>query len=158
MQRSEADSWQIVKMMAYGHLGLVQVDKFDIEQFPGYQSFGYRSLNKGFHASQGTIHVFQTKIFQKLLYPSMYKHDLSFWLSPIFNQTDLENIINEVSGKAVTEIENIDDYFCETKQLRSKTIRLTYCSHQTVLSFNDVMNLHVKIGKALEERINVSIR
>ena len=39
--RIESDSWQILKMMSYGKLGLVQAETFQLQKFPGYNSYGY---------------------------------------------------------------------------------------------------------------------
>ena len=104
------------------------------------------------------MHVFQKDIHQTLLYPTVHKHDLSFWIHETLNQDDLKDIIDEVSDNIVIEIENVDNYVCQAKKLPSKTIRLTYCSDYKVLSADEIMDLHYKIGRELEKRINVTIR
>ena len=38
--RIESDSWQILKMMSYGKLALVQAETFQLQKFPGYNSYG----------------------------------------------------------------------------------------------------------------------
>ena len=163
IQRKEADSWQIVKMMSYGHWGLVQVDRFSLDLFPNYKSFGYRSQDKSFHTDQGTIHVFAKYPTEcnKFLYSPVSKHDLSFWLpksSDLCEKCQLNEIIQEVSNGLVTDLEIIDCFYNEVKDLHSQTIRLTYFSDEKVLSPDDIMTLHYKIGHILSEKINITVR
>ncbi|XP_055792924.1 ferredoxin-fold anticodon-binding domain-containing protein 1 isoform X3 [Salvelinus fontinalis] len=52
------NSWQVVAMAAEAGLILNEVRPFDGEKPDGYQSTGYRSQDKCFHAEQGVTHVF----------------------------------------------------------------------------------------------------
>jgi hypothetical protein len=186
VQRLEPDSWQIVKMMSFGNLGLVALDTFDTDNFPGYQSFGYRSQDKGFHCNQGTIHVFKScstlprfqdmqqdnllempvpevissQEKQRLLFPPQYCHDLSFWLSEGTNdicQDTFDKIVKIVSQNcSVIDIKWIDTYFKDN--LTSKTVSLTYQSDFYVMSANHAFDLHQDIGKALSLILKVKIR
>ena len=47
---------------------MIGARKLQLEQFPGYKPFGYRSQDKGFHVDQATIHIFQIfpSIVQKI--------------------------------------------------------------------------------------------
>lgn len=159
-QRKPSDSWQIVKMMSFGHLGLVQLDRF--QQIPDYSPFGYRSQDKGFNTVNGVIHVFQrhNKGLQ-FLHPDTHWHDLSFWLpSDQGKMKDFQAIIKEVSDDIVTKIELLDSYFVEDENERrnSQTFRLTFCSFYKVLSPDDILKLHYKIGNILTARINIQVR
>ncbi len=63
---SEADTWQIVKMMADSGLQLVDAKPLAstvAEMLPDYASFGYRSLDKGFHTENAVVHVFALNSF-----------------------------------------------------------------------------------------------
>ena len=145
-------------------LGLVEVDRFAPEEFPQYKSYGYRSLEKSFHTDQGTIHVFAKKpILANFLYSPISKHDLSFWLpksakNQMFEKDELSEHIKEISDGLVIEIEVIDSYYNEQKDLSSQTLRLTYFDDKKVLSPEDIMSLHYKIGNLLSERINITVR
>ena len=170
-QRLEADSWQILKMMAFGSFGLTKVSKFNLEQYPGYRAYGYRSMDKGFHVDQGTIHVFQS-------FPSIdeidfegnklemfcapeYKHDLSFWMPK--GQIELpeehfQDIIKKFGKQSVIAIDLIDKYFSDEKELQSFTYKLTYCNTRFVIDPVKVMGLHYAIGNELENVLKVKIR
>ncbi|XP_046736890.1 ferredoxin-fold anticodon-binding domain-containing protein 1 isoform X4 [Diprion similis] len=58
-QRRWDDSWQIVEMAAYGNFLLTGVQPFSRDEFPGYTSVGYRSLEKGFGTENLLVHIFQ---------------------------------------------------------------------------------------------------
>jgi hypothetical protein len=63
VQRSggEADTWQIVKMMADSGLLMVRAGPVDLATMKGYVSYGYRSLDKGFHTERAVGHTFALK-------------------------------------------------------------------------------------------------
>lgn len=61
--RIEADSWQIGKMMAFGELQAVEIAALDLSELNNYTSFGYRSLDKGFHIENSILHVFEPSQF-----------------------------------------------------------------------------------------------
>lgn len=161
VQRAEADTWQITKMMSYGQLGLVHAEKF--HGFPGYRSFGYRSLDKEFHSDQGTMHVFQKFPLPseasgslKMLYPITYHHDLSFWLSnEDFNEAVFKKIIDD---HYVIKYEWLDSYYDDKSKRRSKTVRLTYCSDCYIINPDDVMTIQKLIGDSLAKALQVAIR
>lgn len=56
IQRSEADTWQIIKMMSFGGLQAIRIEQFP--NLPAYKAFGYRSQDKGFHVEQALVHTF----------------------------------------------------------------------------------------------------
>uniref|UniRef100_A0AAZ3QFQ2 25S rRNA (uridine-N(3))-methyltransferase BMT5-like domain-containing protein n=1 Tax=Oncorhynchus tshawytscha TaxID=74940 RepID=A0AAZ3QFQ2_ONCTS len=56
------NSWQVVAMAAEAGLILNEVRSFDGEKPDSYQSTGYRSQDKGFHAEQGVTHVFSRSV------------------------------------------------------------------------------------------------
>nr|XP_014041800.1 unnamed protein product [Salmo salar] len=56
------NSWQVVAMAAEAGLILNEVRPFDGEKPDGYQSTGYRSQDKCFHAEQGVTHVFSRSV------------------------------------------------------------------------------------------------
>ena len=64
VKRSESDTWQALKMAAFGNLQLVSIGFFDIESFrnkvqDSYSSYGYRGIDKGFNIEKGVVHVFE---------------------------------------------------------------------------------------------------
>lgn len=80
VQRAEADTWQVVKMLSYGGLQLVSIGLFEFEKYlsskESYVSYGYRGNNKWFHTEKGIVHVFEqaqspfnTPISKKMLQP-----------------------------------------------------------------------------------------
>ncbi|XP_036824088.1 ferredoxin-fold anticodon-binding domain-containing protein 1 isoform X2 [Oncorhynchus mykiss] len=56
------NSWQVVAMAAEAGLILNEVRPFDGEKPDSYQSTGYRSQDKCFHAEQGVTHVFSRSV------------------------------------------------------------------------------------------------
>ena len=64
VKRSESDTWQVLKMFAFGNMQLVSIGLFDIESFrnkvqDSYSSYGYRGIDKGFNIEKGVVHVFE---------------------------------------------------------------------------------------------------
>jgi len=63
VQRREADTWQVVKMMSFGGFELVGVAKFselsDTDLKASYKSHGYRGWAQGFHTEKGIVHSFK---------------------------------------------------------------------------------------------------
>ena len=164
IQRKDCDSWQIVKMLSYSQLGLTNVDKFSLDLFPNYKSFGYRSLEKSFHTDQGTIHVFAKQpIDTRFLYSVISLHDMSFWLpksaeNQRFELSELSEIIKEISDGLVIETKVVDKFFCGLKNLHSQTIRLTYFDDKNVQSPDEIMKLHYKIGDLMSEKLDITVR
>ena len=58
VQRSPADSWQIITMATYGDLVLKEAHPFNAEDFPDYYCNGYRSLEKAFHLQGAWTFIF----------------------------------------------------------------------------------------------------
>ncbi len=57
---SEADTWQVTKMMAEARLQAVEIHRLEeVEAEGGYKSYGYRSMDKGFNVDRGVVHVFR---------------------------------------------------------------------------------------------------
>ena len=117
-----------------------------------------------FDLFQGTIHIFAKKpILTNFLYSPVSKHDLSFWLpksvkNHMFEKDELSENIKDISDGLVIETEIIDCFYNEEKDISSQTLRLTYFEDKKVLSPEDIMNLHYKIGNLLSERINITVR
>ena len=165
--RIESDSWQILKMMSYGKLALVQAETFQLHKFPGYNSYGYRSLDKPFHNENGTIHVFKSfpSIFEasnesiKMLESPQYVNDISFWYDEKDFKLDIfKETVTKISEKSVIDTQLIDEYFCSKRQRTSMTFRLTYVNLNHIINPEDVMILHYKIGQVLSEKLNIVIR
>ena len=165
--RMESDSWQILKMMSYGKLALVQAETFQLHKFPGYNSYGYRSLDKPFHNENGTIHVFKSfpSIFEasnesiKMLESPQYVNDISFWYDEKDFKLDIfKETVTKISENSVIDTQLIDEYFCSKTQRKSMTFRLTYVNLNHIINPEDVMILHYKIGQVLSEKLNIVIR
>ena len=164
--RTEADTWQILKMMSFADLALTSAGKFQIEDFEGYHSYGYRSLDKPFHTQNGTIHVFQKfpdisepSGSSKILEPPVYNNDISFWY--IENDFDFQTFteaISKASDKSVIEVKKIDQYHCVKSNRTSMTFRLKYCNWSHIIDPEDVMVLHYKIGEHISKTLSVKIR
>jgi len=88
IQRSEADTWQVVKVLSSANLQLTSIGIFDIDNYidassESYKSYGYRGINKKFHVDKGVVHVFtQSKSISDLslknnLNDSVYRHHVS---------------------------------------------------------------------------------
>ena len=63
IQRSESDTWQIVKMLSSANLLLKSIGLFNINDYinvdcEAYDSYGYRGINKNFNVKHGVVHVF----------------------------------------------------------------------------------------------------
>ena len=175
VKRIEADSWQIVKMMSYGNFGMIGARKLQLEQFPGYKPFGYRSQDKGFHVDQATIHIFQifpsivqkidissstNPVFlRKMIFAPTYEHDISFWIpNNDLSENMLKEVLDQESKCSVTKIDPIDVYHSKEKDQTSRTYRLTYSNDEFIINPIEVMNIHYSIGKALMKKYNVVVR
>ena len=74
VNRAEADTWQIVKMLSYAGLQLVSVNKFEPNKYfdkDSYKSYGYRGWNQWFHTDKGVVHAFEIGKIQLELNPRM---------------------------------------------------------------------------------------
>ena len=175
VKRIEADSWQIVKMMSYGNFGMIGARKLQLEQFPGYKPFGYRSQDKGFHVDQATVHIFQifplivqkneiscvddSVVSRKMICPPSYEHDISFWIpNNDLSENRLKEVIDQESKSSVTKIDLIDEYHSKEKGQISRTYRLTYFNDIFIINPIQVMDIHYSIGKALMKKFNVIVR
>ena len=63
IQRSESDTWQIIKMLSSANLLLKSIGLFNIDDYinvdcEAYDSYGYRGINKNFNVKHGVVHVF----------------------------------------------------------------------------------------------------
>ena len=174
-KRIEADSWQILKMMSYGHFGMIGAKKLQLELFPGYKPFGYRSQDKGFHVDQATVHIFQifpsilvqkneiscvnSIVSRKMICAPTYEHDISFWIpNNDLSENRLKEVIDQESKSSVTKIDLIDEYHSKEKGQISRTYRLTYYNDEFIINPIEVMDIHYSIGNALMKKYNVIVR
>ena len=165
--RAEPDTWQILKMMSFANLALTSAGKFRVEDFEGYHSYGYRSLDKPFHTQNGTIHVFKKfpDIFEvpgsdKILEPPTYVNDISFWYADEnFDVQLFDEIVTKSSKNAVVETTKVDEYTCPKSGRKSMTFRLKYCHYFNIVNPEAVMTLHYEIGKELVKALtDIKIR
>ena len=130
IQRSEADTWQVVKVLSSANLQLISIGMFDIENYidassESYKSYGYRGINKKFHVDKGVVHVFaQSKSISDLsltnnLNNSVYRQHQS-----------LEGVKEDYARRKITQL-------CDHTTCIGRTLK-DFAQHLSKLCANEV--------------------
>ena len=89
-----------------------------------------------------------------------YEHDISFWILDGKNEVNktIFDVVKKESKQSVINVDLIDEYFNDQKELFSQTYRLTYYNETKIINPSVVMELHYSIGEALTRHLNIQIR
>lgn len=94
------------------------------------------------------------------LYPMTFVHDMSFWENPSIPFSVLEycNIIRDIAGDCVINVELIDRYTDLVTGRYSRCYRLTFQSADKALSYNTSWKLQSLIRLEVEKRMKIELR
>jgi len=130
---------------------------YDIPDIRLFWSKDERFINQ-FKTENGNIdQEFKFKPFSK--YEPMY-NDISFWLSPTkdFHENDFYDIVRNVGGDLVENVECFDTYNCKKTGRTSKAFRLTFRHFEKQLNQSDVNELKKLIENQSEKELEVTGR
>ncbi|CAL1282266.1 unnamed protein product [Larinioides sclopetarius] len=92
------------------------------------------------------------------LYPPLYLHDVSFWVSESFREESLFILVWNVIGSLVKSIKLIDTYRDISTKRESRCYRFYYQSFNKVLNKENVLKIHLHVRKAIESNLKVQLR
>ena len=101
-------------------------------------------------------------------YPVCYK-DVSFWLksssSPAgggtgaeFHENDVMEIVRDIGGEVVESVTLHDDFVHPKTGRKSLCYRINYRSLERTLTNKETNEMHLKVQKAIEEKLGVEVR
>ena len=101
-------------------------------------------------------------------HPPCYK-DVSFWIgNPAsdvkdsiqqrFHENDFMEVVRDIAGDLAEEAKLVDDFIHPKTARRSVCYRINYRSLERTLTNAETNDIHNKLSKELERRLNVSIR
>jgi len=86
-------------------------------------------------------------------------NDISFWLpTGDFSSNDFYDLVREVGGECVEQVNLFDDFFSKKKGLQSHAYRITYRDMSKVLTQEEVNNIHKEIERRAVAQLGVTIR
>lgn len=95
------------------------------------------------------------------VYPQC-KNDISFWLpenhASTFSSNDFYDLVREVAGDMVEQVELVDSFENKKKQRTSHCYRIVYRSMERTLTQIECNDMHKKIEARAVERLGVEIR
>ncbi|KAK4054243.1 phenylalanyl-tRNA synthetase alpha subunit, mitochondrial [Microbotryomycetes sp. JL201] len=103
--------------------------------------------------SDGQISTF--KPYSK--YPECYK-DFSFWTPPQFHENEFCEVVRDVAGDLIEDVQKIDEFVHPTTSRRSVCYRLNYRSMDRSLSNEEVNELHAQVVAQVVDGIGVEAR
>ena len=84
-------------------------------------------------------------------------NDISFWLPVDYSANDFYDLVRDVGGDQVEQVQLIDQ-FTNKSNKTSHCYRIVYRSMERTLSQQEVNQLHKKIENLAAEKLNVKIR
>jgi phenylalanyl-tRNA synthetase alpha chain len=99
--------------------------------------------------------VTKFKPFSK--FPPCYK-DISFWISDSFHQHEFFELVREVAGNLVEDVELISEYEQPTTKRKSLCFRINYRSMERSLTNAEIDELQTKLRLLVEKRLGVQLR
>ncbi|CAM9797023.1 unnamed protein product, partial [Pylaiella littoralis] len=91
-------------------------------------------------------------------YPPCYK-DVTFWLpEDKFHNNDLFEVVRDVAGDLVEEIQLLDDFIHPKTQRRSRCFRITYRSMDRSLTNEEVDRLQDVVRERITRRLKAELR
>ncbi|KAM0789465.1 hypothetical protein ACM66B_000286 [Microbotryomycetes sp. NB124-2] len=103
--------------------------------------------------SDGQISTF--KPYSK--YPECYK-DFSFWTPPDFHENEFCEVVRDVAGDLIEDVQKIDEFVHPTSARRSVCYRLNYRSMDRSLSNEEVNEVHAKVVGQVVDGLGVEAR
>ncbi|CAM6099998.1 unnamed protein product [Calypogeia fissa] len=95
------------------------------------------------------------KSFSK--FPPCYK-DISFWISDIFSENNLCELVRGVAGDLVEEVVLIDEFTNPKKGKTSHCYRITYRSMERSLTDDEINDYQAKVREEVEGKLKVTLR
>jgi phenylalanyl-tRNA synthetase alpha chain len=83
-------------------------------------------------------------------YPPVYK-DVSFWLTPAFHVNELNEIVREVAGDLVEQLQLIDQFTHPKTQRVSHCYRIAYRSMDRNLTNEEIDALQEEVRRQIEQ-------
>jgi phenylalanyl-tRNA synthetase alpha chain len=123
---------------------------FDIPDIRLFWSQDPRFLSQFF---SGDIRT-KFKPFSK--YPALYK-DISFWINDDYHELDFMEVIREVCGDLVENVELIDEFTSKIGK-KSKCYRILYRSMERTLLGEEIEILQKNLASSLSTKLNLVIR
>lgn len=108
-------------------------------------------------ASKGIDYSFSFKPYSN--YTPLY-NDISFWLKDpeAFNENDFCDLVREIGGDLVEQVECFDTYNCPKTGRTSKAFNLTFRHLEKVLTQADVNEVKKNIEQAVESKLGGTVR
>ena len=97
-----------------------------------------------------------SKIKPVSVYPQCTS-DISFWLSSDYSINDFYDLVRDVGGDLIEQVQLIDQ-FTNKSNKTSHCYRIIYRSMERTLTQQEVNQLHKKIENLTAEKLNVKIR
>ncbi|PON79901.1 Phenylalanine-tRNA ligase, beta subunit, ferrodoxin-fold anticodon-binding [Trema orientale] len=89
-------------------------------------------------------------------YPPCYK-DISFWINESFTENNLCEVVREVAGDLVEEVQLIDN-FTNKKGVTSHCYRIAYRSMERSLTDEEINKLQWEVRERAVSKLNVVLR
>ena len=85
-------------------------------------------------------------------------NDISFWLPADYSANDFFDLVRDVGGDFIEQVQLVDQFTSNKDNKTSHCYRIVYRSMERTLSQQEVNQMHKKIEKLAEEKLNVEIR
>ncbi|XP_078447232.1 phenylalanyl-tRNA synthetase class IIc family protein [Wolffia australiana] len=89
-------------------------------------------------------------------FPPCYK-DVSFWISDAFTENNLCEVVREIAGDLVEEVQLIDN-FTNKKGMTSHCYRISYRSMERSLTDEEINEMQWNVREAVQSKLNVVLR
>ncbi|XP_032218179.1 phenylalanine--tRNA ligase, mitochondrial [Nematostella vectensis] len=123
---------------------------FDIPDIRLFWSTDERFLGQ---FKDGQIEAF--KPFSK--YPPTYK-DIAFWISEGFSPNDLFELVRNIAGDLIEQVEQIDSFVHPKTNQESQCYRITYRAMDRTLEAQEVNAIQDIVREEVEKRLKVKLR
>nr|CAD7591188.1 unnamed protein product [Timema genevievae] len=92
------------------------------------------------------------------LYPRKYKFDICLSYDPTFPTTEFYDVLWQVAGKIVTNVELVNEYVSAADNFRSRCYRITYQCFDKALFRERVVDIHQNvIGRVLSAKLGLTV-
>nr|CAD7458614.1 unnamed protein product [Timema tahoe] len=92
------------------------------------------------------------------LYPRRYKFDICLSYDPTFPTTEFYDVLWQVAGKIVTNVELVNEYVSAADNFRSRCYRITYQCFDKALFRERVVDIHQNvIGRVLSAKLGLTV-
>ena len=112
----------------------------------------------------GFLNQFQGKHCNSLVtykpisqYPQCF-NDMSFWVSDGYSDNDFYDLVRNVGGNYVEQVQLKDQFRHPKNGMSSKCFRITYRHMEKTLTKEEVNKIHAEIERQAEQFLNIKIR